>query len=79
MKPTPMFVAAAGFAMIGACSVETEDKTAENADSNSIVTSDEAAAPATDNAVGTDTLGNQLNQLNESDAASANEAANAND
>jgi hypothetical protein len=71
MKPTPIFVAAAGFAMVGACSVTTEDNAADIAETNSAVTA--GSGPVADNAAGTDTLGNQLNQLNESDAA-ANEA-----
>ena len=74
MKPTPIFVAAAGFAMIGACTVKTDDNSAENADSNSAVTTPvaETAPPAND--IGeTDTLGNQLNQLNESGETNATE------
>ena len=78
MKPTPIFVAAAGFAMIGACSVKTEDNAADNADTNAAAAtqSGESAVTAAENAAGTDTLGNQLNQLNESDAATANETEN---
>jgi hypothetical protein len=72
MKPTPIFVAAAGFAMIGACTVKTEDNAADNANANAAATPTESAAPAPDNAAGSDTLGNQLNQLNESDAAAEN-------
>ena len=75
MKPNPIFVAAAGFAMVGACSVKTEDNSAENSDAAAIPTS-ETSAPPSDNTAGVDTLGNQLNQLNESDAEAANEAAN---
>ena len=74
MKPTPIFVAAAGFAMLGACSVKTEDNSADNADANAAVA--EGAAPAADNTAGADTLGNQLNQLNESDAEAANATQN---
>jgi hypothetical protein len=73
MKPTPIFVAAAGFAMIGACTVKTEDNRADSAETNSAVTAGSDALA--DNAAGTDTLGNQLNQLNDGDAA-ANEAEN---
>jgi hypothetical protein len=74
MKPTPIFVAAAGFAMIGACTVKTEDNSAENMDSNSAMSANESVLPVADNEVGagSDTLGNQLNQLNESDAAAEN-------
>jgi hypothetical protein len=49
MKPTPIFVAAAGFAMIGACSVKTEDNSAENVDANSAT--NESVLPVTDNEV----------------------------
>jgi len=73
MKPTPIFVAAAGFAMIGACTVKTEDNAADSAETNSAVTAGPDAL--VNNAAGTDTLGNQLNQLNDGDAA-ANEAEN---
>lgn len=72
MKPTPILVAAAAFAMLGACSVTTADNASDTTDANTTV-NDETASPAADNAAGSDTLGNQLNQLNESDAAAANE------
>ena len=79
MKPTPSFVAAAGFAMVGACTVKTEDNTAENMDSNSAMTANESVLPVPDTEVGagSDTLGNQMNQLNDSDAAAASAAENA--
>lgn len=78
MKPTPIFVAAAGFAMLGACTVKTDNNSAENADANASAATPagESAAQAADNSAGSDTLGNQLDQLNESDAAAANEAEN---
>jgi len=79
MKSNPIFVAAAGFAMVGACSVKTEDNAAENADASSPVTANETASPAGNDAGATDTLGNQLNQLNENDSAATNEAANSTD
>ena len=74
MKPTPIFVAAAGFAMVGACTVKTEDNASETADTNVAVAPSESAAPAAENATGSDTLGNQLNQLNDSDADAVNAA-----
>ena len=79
MKPTPIFVAAAGFAMIGACTVKTEDNAAENMDSNSAATANESVLPVSNSEISapSDTLGNQMNQLNESDAAAANAAGNA--
>ena len=78
MKPTPIFVAAAGFAMLGACTVKTENDSAENSDTNASASTParESAVPAAENSAGSDTLANQLNQLNESDAAGANEAEN---
>ena len=76
MKPNPIVVAAAGFAMVGACSVKTEDNSTESADSNAAVAADQGPSTAADNGAGSDTLGNQLNQLTESDAAAANEATN---
>ena len=80
MKPTPVFVAAAGFAMLGACKPATQDNTAQNMDSNSAMTANESVLPATDsdaaNAAGTDTLGNQLNQLNADEGANSAGTAN---
>ena len=77
MKPTPIFVAAAGFAMLGACSVTTSDdeNAAGSPESNSAVAAGETATPAQEAAGETDTLGNQLNQLNES-RPTDNEAEN---
>ncbi len=72
MKPNPIFVATLGFAMLGACTVQTEDNAADSADANSAVAASEGAAPAAENSAGTDTLGNQLNQLQQSDAKAAN-------
>jgi hypothetical protein len=75
MKPNPIFVATAGFAMLGACTVKTEDNASANADANA-TSAAEGAAPA-DNTAGTDTLGNQLNQLQESGSSEENSTANA--
>ena len=74
MKPTPIFVAAAGFAMIGACTVREEDSATESADSSPAANA--GAAPAPENAAGTDTLGNQLNQLNTNASAGENSTTN---
>lgn len=79
MKSNPIFVAAAGFAMVGACSVKTEDNATENAGASPAVTANETASPAGNDVGATDTLGNQLNQLNESDSAAANGATNSTD
>lgn len=76
MRSRPIFVAAAGFAMLGACSVTTKEDNADAEDNGAAAAStegsvepmagEEAAGPA-------DTLGNQLNQLN-ADAGNAAEA-----
>ena len=44
MKTTPIFVAAAGFAMVGACTVKSEDNSAaaENIDSTPTMTANES-------------------------------------
>lgn len=78
MKPTPTFVAAAGFAMLGACSVKTQDNATDSAEANAAVTADTMSAPVADNAAGADTLGNQLNQLNESAPTNETENSQAN-
>lgn len=83
MKSNPIFVAAAGFAMVGACSVTTADNAAENTNGNSgesAASADQGnALPATDENAQADTLGNQLNQLNadaqNSSAADTNSAS----
>ena len=75
MKPNPIFVAVAGFAMLGACTVKTDDNAAAHADPDA-TTAAEGPAPA-ENAAGTDTLGNQLNQLQESGSSEGNSAVNA--
>jgi len=56
--------------------VKSEDNSAaaENMESAPTMTANESVLPVTDNQAGTDTLGNQLDQLNESDAESANAA-----
>jgi hypothetical protein len=74
MKPTPIFVAAAGFAMIGACTVKTEDNAADSVDTNTAVAPSENNAPAPESTAGSDTLGNQLNQLNQSGTEVENSA-----
>ena len=76
MKPNPIFVAAAGFAMVGACTVSTDDNSAGEASANGATNAAEGSVlPVTDEEAPADTLGNQLNQLN-ADAADANAAAN---
>jgi hypothetical protein len=76
MKLVMRFGAALSIAAFSACSVTEQDNTADSVDSNAPATDTQAAAPE---ATGpSDTLGNQLNQLNSNDSGSAdsNSAAN---
>ena len=66
MKLTMRLGAAIGIAALGGCS--SEDTYADNADSNAAYTTNETVLPADDNAADVDTLGNQMDQLNESDS-----------
>ena len=75
MKATPIFVAAASLAMLGACRVQTEDNSSTDAAANSSVAAGEGVGAAT-NAAGADTLGNQLNQLQQSDSSEENASTN---
>jgi hypothetical protein len=75
MKPNQIFVAIAGFAMLGACTVKTEDNASASAESNAMTGAEGAALAA--NAPGTDTLGNQLNQLRESGSSEENSSTSA--
>ena len=65
MRLTMRLGAAISIAALGACS--SEDTYADNADSNAAYATNETVLPADDSA-GTDTLGNQMDQLNESDS-----------
>ena len=65
MQLTMRLGAAIFIAALGACS--SEDTYADNAaDSNAAYTTNETVLPADD--AGADTLGNQMNQLNESES-----------
>ena len=64
MQLTMRLGAAIFIAALGACS--SEDTYADNAESNAAYTTNETVLPADD--AGADTLGNQLEQLNESDS-----------
>jgi hypothetical protein len=66
MKLVMRFGAVVSLAALGACSQTGQDNNPQNIDSNSAMTANESAVPVSDNAAGADTLGNQLNQLNES-------------
>ena len=66
--------AAIGLAALSACG--QQDNAAENMDANMGMMSNESVLPIDDNAAGADTLGNQMNQLNETGDTAANSAAN---
>lgn len=71
MKLTMTFGAAIGIAALAACGQSGQDNFAENADANVGFMTNESVLPPDDNAAMTDTLGNQMDQLNESDAMNA--------
>jgi hypothetical protein len=78
MKSNPIFVAAAGFAMVGACSVTTKEDNAVD-DNGAAAATTEDSVPGTNEAGAqtgpVDTLGNQLNQLNADSEAAGNDAS----
>ena len=78
MKLILSFAATAGLAALAACSAN-QDNNAANMDANAGAETGGPVLPVEDNAAGTDTLGNQLNQLNETGNATetANSAAGA--
>ncbi len=69
--------AAVGLVALSACGQNDGGDAAENMDANSAMTGDQSVLPIEDNAAGTDTLGNQLDQLNQSGGTSANTAEGA--
>ena len=78
MKSTPIFVAAAGFAMVGACSVTTKEENAADENGSAATAPESSALPGTEGNAQegpADTLGNQLNQLNADSEALANSAS----
>jgi len=75
MKLTLRIGAAIGIAALGACTVNEDN--GGNVDVNSAAAGEETVLPADESsAAGADTLGNQLDQLNESDASLTSETAN---
>jgi hypothetical protein len=76
MKLKTILAVTLGAAALAACGQEAADDTA-NMDANAMMT-DETVLPV-DNTMGTDTLGNQMNQLNETDNAMDNVTDNAAD
>ena len=65
MKLTLRIGAAMGIVALTGCGQSGQDAYSENADMNAEY-ANETVLPPDDNAGGTDTLGNQMNQLNES-------------
>ena len=70
MKLTLRIGAAMGIVALAGCSQGGQDNT-ENADMNAGY-ANETVLPPDENVTGTDTLGNQMNQLNESDMNMSN-------
>ena len=66
MKLTLRVGAAMGIVALAGCSQSGQDNYSENADMNAGY-ANETVLPPDENTAGTDTLGNQMNQLNESD------------
>ena len=76
MKLVMRFGAALSIAALSACSVTEQDNNADGVDSNAPAADTQATAPE---ATGpSDTLGNQLNQLNSNDSGSADSNTSAN-
>jgi len=79
MKLTLTFGAALSLAALAACSQSGQDNAAANADANAGMTASEGVLPVEDEVGNADTLGNQLDQLeNGADqAGNASETENA--
>ena len=75
MKLTLRIGAAIGIAALGACAQSTPDNTA-NLDSNAAAASEETVLPPDEGDGTTDTLQNQLDQLNESEASNSDVTSN---
>ena len=76
MKLTMRIGAAMSIAALAACSQSGQDNTA-GTDANAEMMADETVLPPDENAGATDTLGNQLDQLNQTGADDmSNEAEN---
>lgn len=75
MKLTLRLGAAIGIAALGACTQTSEDNTAAT-NGNSAAPTEETVLPPDESSGTTDTLGNQLDQLNESDQGNSVETSN---
>ncbi|HET7816490.1 MAG TPA: hypothetical protein VFK58_02810 [Sphingomicrobium sp.] len=74
MKLTLTFGAALSLAALAACSQSGQDN-ASNADANAGMTASEGVLPIEDNVGNADTLGDQLDQLDNGSSQSGNSAA----
>jgi hypothetical protein len=68
MRLTIKLGVAIGIAALTACAQSGQDNSTAT-DANAGMTADETVLPPDDSSAGADTLGNQLNQLNESEEA----------
>ena len=75
MKLTLRVGAAMGIIALTGCSQGSQDNYADNADMNSGY-ANETVLPPDENTTGADTLGNQMNQLNDSDMNMSNTTTN---
>ena len=71
MKLTLRIGAAMGIIALAGCSQASQDNYADNADMNAGY-ANETVLPPDENSAGSDTLGNQMNQLNDSDTNMSN-------
>ena len=67
MRLTIRLGVAIGIAALAACTQSGQDNSIAT-DANAGMTADETVLPPNDSSAGADTLGNQMNQLNESEA-----------
>ena len=79
MKLVIRLGAAIGLVALSACGQDGQDDAAGNMDANGAMTANESVLPIDDNAAGGDTLGNQLDQLNETNGTAGNGANTAED
>jgi hypothetical protein len=75
MKLTLRVGAAMGIIALAGCSQGSQDNYTDNADMNAGY-ANETVLPPDENTAGSDTLGNQMNQLNESDMNMSNSDMN---
>lgn len=76
MRLTIRLGVAISIAALTACAQSDQDNSIA-ADANAGMTADETVLPPDDSSAGADTLGNQLDQLNESDTTEASNGSNA--